>query len=248
MSQKQKVRVVAYCYLLPFPSHQIWFYTSCSDYYHHINIFSFYFHYAGLRSIDVQVPDSIAESFHTPGQYCQIISDGKPGFYAIRSPPDKTNVFSFIIKQTENNERFANGEPGSKIDLSDPQGSGFKIAEYFDRYKYDFPTTRVLMMACGSGIAPIASAIDSNLLGFGSISYNSLFARKGLLYLGVQSEKHIPCQKDFDRWEDAGIKIVPVCSRPTDRWKGDVGYIQDVLRKENVEVPRNTGALLCGHR
>ena len=176
------------------------------------------------------------------------MSDGKPGFYAIRSPPDKRNVLSFIIKQTENNKDFTGGTPGSTIEVSEPQGSGFKITDAFDKYKYDFPTTHVLMMACGTGIAPIASAIDSSLLGFQTTSYNSLFERRGLLYLGIKSPKHIPCQKDFKRWEDAGIKIILVCSKPNEGWMGEIGYIQDVLRKDKVNVPRNTGALLSGHR
>ena len=176
------------------------------------------------------------------------MSDGKPGFYAVRSPPDKRDTLSFIIKQTKNNVDFTSRVPGSSIEVSAAQGSGFKIRDSFDKYKFDFPTTRILMMACGTGVAPIASAIDSNLLGFKTTSYNSLFERRGILYLGVKDESYIPCQKSFKSWEEAGIRVVPVCSKPAMGWTGEVGYVQDVLRKHKVEVPRNTGALLCGHR
>ena len=157
-------------------------------------------------------------------------------------------MLSFIIKQTESNKGLTGGTPGSTIEMSKPQGSGFKITDAFDKYKYDFPTTHVLMMACGTGIAPIASAIDSNLLGFKTTSYNSLFERRGILYLGIKTPGHIPCRRDFERWEEAGIKIIPVCSKPHIGWDGEVGYIQDVLRRDRVNIPRNTGALLCGQR
>jgi hypothetical protein len=41
---------------------------------------------------------------------------------------------------------------------------GFQVEEYLDKYKMDFPTCEVLMFACGSGLAPIAAAIDSGKL------------------------------------------------------------------------------------
>ena len=87
------------------------------------------------------------------------------------------------------------------------------------------------------------------MLGFKTTSYNSLFERRGMLYLGVKSELHIPCAKEFKHWEeDLGIRVVPVCSHPKDEWKGQKGYIQDIIKSDGVDVPRNSGALLCGPR
>ena len=202
-----------------------------------------------LRSIDIEVSEDITQQYQQPGQYCQIkVGDSKPGFYAIRSPPDGRKVLSFIVKESESNAPLTSCQLENTIQMSCPQGNGFKIAENFDGYKYDFPTTQVLMLACGSGLAPIASAIDSSILGMRTTSYNSLFERRGLLYLGARTENHLPCKSDFARWEQAGIKIVPVLSQPSPGWKGRTGYVQDALKSDGVPVPRNIGVLLCGQR
>ena len=119
-----------------------------------------------------------------------------PRFYAICSPPIK-DTFEFIIKEAESNAFLTGAKVGEQVEMSLPQGKGYQIQEYFEKYKFDFPTTNVLilsplalhvtqilyfqviLMACGTGLAPIASAIDSGLLGIGGTSYNSLFRREG---------------------------------------------------------------------
>jgi len=205
-------------------------------------------HAIGLRAIDIQVPDSIATSYNLPGQYCQIKLNGKPGFYAVRSPPDGRNVFSFIIKESPNNAALIESQPQSTFEMSDAQGSGFKMPEYFEKYKFDFPTTRVLMLATGSGVAPVAAAIESKIIGLKTTGYNSLFERQGLLYLGAKTSKHLPCSGDFQKWEQLGVKVVPVLSQPEADWTGRKGYVQDALKQDGVSVPRNTGVLICGQR
>lgn len=177
------------------------------------------------------------------------LGESKPGFFAIASPPDGRNVLSFLIKEAESNQ-FLTKLVASKdvVEMSAPQGRGFQFAEYFDKYKYEFPTTNVLLMACGSGLAPIASAIDSNLLGLNSISYNSLYPRTAKLYLGVRSSQHIPYQHKFKEWEQKGVTVITSLSQPEDSWKGRTGYIQDALAKDTVMQPKNSAALLCGQR
>lgn len=206
-------------------------------------------HAIGLRAIDIQVPDSIASSYQLPGQYCQIKLNGKPGFYAIRNPPDGRKVFSFIIKESPNNAPLVECQPQATFEMSDAQGSGFKMPEYFEKYKNDWAANNVLMLATGSGIAPIAAAIESQVIGLGRGHYNSLVARKGLLYIGAKTSKHLPCSNEFNRWEEQlGVKVVPVLSQPEPGWTGKTGYVQDALKQDGVSVPRNTGVLLCGQR
>ncbi len=207
-----------------------------------------------LKSISIEVTDEIQEAYSTPGQYVQMkVGDGKPGFYAIASPPSSesssaSNKLSFLIKETENNHWLTRADIGSSVDMSIALGKGFKIEENFDEYKFDFPTMRVVMMACGSGIAPIVAAIESDSLKLKESGYNSLFPRQGVLYLGARTSKHIPFQSRFKSWEDRGVQVIPVLSQPEDDWTGRKGYIQDALKEDGVEVPRNSGVLLCGQR
>jgi len=125
---------------------------------------------------------------------------------------------------------------------------GFLFQEYFDKYKFDYPTTQVLFMACGSGIAPIAAAIESNMLSLKQTSYNSLYQRLGVLYIGARDSSYLPLRDRYEDWESRGVTVVPVLSRPESDWKGRTGYIQEALRADGVKTPRNSGALLCGQR
>lgn len=165
-------------------------------------------------------------------------------------PPslDGRNVFTFLVKETETNQFFSQALSGAAVDMSPPMGRGFQVKDYVDGYKYDFPTTNLLLMACGSGLAPIAAAIESGTLGLKTTGFNSLFERKATLYLGAKTEEHIPLKGRFSQWETMGVTVVPVLSLPDGSWTGKTGYIQDALAKDTVKVPRNTAALLCGQR
>lgn len=202
-----------------------------------------------LKTLDMKVSEAFAASYLIPGQYVQIkIGDNKPSFFAIASPPDGRQVFSFLIKETANNQWLTNALEGSIVEISNPQGKGFQISNHFDKYQYDFPATNIYLLACGSGIAPIAAAIESNILGLQTIQKNSLFARTATLYIGARSHAHLPFQNKYQQWESLGVTIIPVLSAADDKWNGKKGYIQQALAEDKVNVPRNSGALLCGQR
>ena len=94
------------------------------------------------------------------------------------------------------------------------------------------------MMACGSGLAPIASVIDSGVLNLGQPNYSSFVTSKATLYLGVRSEDHIPFKDKFPRWTSLGINIISVLSKAPEGYSGRAGYIQDALRSDTIRVPR----------
>jgi len=203
----------------------------------------------GLRLIDIEVPESLSSTYIHPGQYVKLkAGDTKPAFLAIASPPSKGNIFSFLIKETASNGYITTAKEGELFDLSVALGKGFQIKEYFDNYKNDFPVNNILLMACGSGLAPIAAAIDSGNLGLRETGYTTIFERKAILYIGARTPDHLPFASKYPAWEKQGIRIVPVISQPTAKWNGRTGYIQDALREDLVPVPKNTAALLCGVR
>lgn len=211
----------------------------------------------GLRSIDIEIEhDCLSEAYKTPGQYLKLKTsddnEAKPSFLAIASPPSSTSTFSFLVKETDDNTAFTKAKPGMKVLLTKPQGRGYQIDECFTNYKNDFPVNNVLLLACGSGLAPINAVIESNVLGLGKTGYTSIFSRKACLYIGAKTPLHLPYKEKYADWEKSGIKVVPVISRPSDDcskdWTGSTGYIQDQLKSDTVKVPRNSAALLCGMR
>lgn len=189
----------------------------------------------GMRVIEVEASTSTAESYKMAGQYVQMKKDGgKPGFYAMASPPDGRNVFTFLVKESESNAFLVGMKGGDSVEVSSAQGKGFQITEYLDKYKFDFPVFSVLLMATGTGLAPIAAAIESGSLGLKKTNYNSLFERKATLYLGARTPEHIPFASKFPLWEEMGIKVIPVISQPANSgWDGRTGYIQEALGKNH---------------
>jgi len=154
-------------------------------------------------------------------------------------------TWEFLIKKTDNNEWITNAVPGSTFDVSQVMGGGFPMADNLEGFKYDFPTQNILLFATGSGIAPIRSAIESDQLGLGG-------ARTCTLYYGVRTADDMPYVSKFPEWEERGVQVVPVVSQPDlpcesgAVWKGRTGYVQNALEEDGVQIPRNSGALLCG--
>lgn len=202
----------------------------------------------GLRMIEIEAPEIGAE-YSTPGQYLKVKKgDGKPGFFAIASPPDKRSVLQFLVKESEGSQFFTSAQIGDKLDLSAPQGKGFQIEEYFENYRNDWAVSNVVLLAAGSGLAPIASALEYPGLGLKQTGKNTLFERRATLYLGARSKAHLPMMSKYAAWKELGIDVIPVLSQPDADWTGRKGYVQDALKEDGIKVPRNSGVLMCGQR
>eukprot|EP00546_Thalassionema_frauenfeldii_P011218 CAMPEP_0178912494 /NCGR_PEP_ID=MMETSP0786-20121207/10297_1 /TAXON_ID=186022 /ORGANISM="Thalassionema frauenfeldii, Strain CCMP 1798" /LENGTH=287 /DNA_ID=CAMNT_0020585089 /DNA_START=55 /DNA_END=918 /DNA_ORIENTATION=+ len=185
-----------------------------------------------------------SKEYKVPGQYVQLRldEDTKPLFLAISSPPnEESNVFEFLVKKTEGNEWLTSASSGSAVEISQVLGDGFPIDENLDSLKYDFPTQNIILLAAGSGIAPIKAAMDSGLL-----KTDEKGGRTARLYYGERTPDDLCFVEEFVKWEAAGFEVVPVISQPPDEWKGRSGYVQNALEEDGVPIPRNSGALLCG--
>jgi NAD(P)H-flavin reductase len=118
---------------------------------------------------------------------------------------------------------------------------GFLIDKYFDQFEPENPVNEVVMMTCGTGLAPIAAAIDSKMLNLGE-------NRVGRLYIGVNTLGHLPMRQCYGKWLSWGIKVIPVIYYPPKGWSGETGFIQDDLKKDRIPSPKNTGILICGRK
>jgi len=199
-----------------------------------------------------------ATGYTIPGQYVQVRQgeDSKPSFFAIASAPPAASEeddgettggsFEFLIKKTDDNGWITDREQAvdAVVEISAVMGKGYDLTNGLDSITaFDFPCQNVLMFAAGSGIAPIASAIESGLLKTNGTPGGSRTAR---LYYGVHSESDLCFVDRFPSWEESGVEVVPVVSHPSDTWNGRTGYVQNALEEDGVPIPRNTGALLCG--
>ncbi|KAJ4974300.1 hypothetical protein NE237_007474 [Protea cynaroides] len=194
--------------------------------------------------IDVSDSPDLVASHTRPGQYLQLrLPDAeKPAFLAIASPPfisESKGEFEFLVKTVTGStaELLCGLRRGDVVELSQVMGRGFDIDLISPPEEY--PT--ILIFATGSGISPIRSVIES---GFGARKRSDV-----RLYYGARNLQRMAYQDRFKDWESSGVKVVPVLSRPDDRWNGERGYVQAAFaRAKQLYDPLSTGALLCGQK
>ncbi|CAM9199828.1 unnamed protein product [Discosporangium mesarthrocarpum] len=198
----------------------------------------------GIQSLTIETGE-IGSGYTIPGQFVQIkVGDNKPGFFAIASAPNTDGTMEFLIKETESTQLITTAKAGSTVDMSQVMGKGFDVKENFDSLKYDFPTQNIILMATGTGIAPIRAVIESNILE----SKNDPFGRSCRLYYGVQTMDKLPYMDKLKEWEANGMEVVPVMSQAGEDWTGRRGYIQAALEEDGVNVPRNSGFIMVGQQ
>jgi NAD(P)H-flavin reductase len=228
--------------------------------------------------VTVKVPRETYTQYTVPGQYVQVRpsndNDGttKPSFLAIASgvptaaaaaaeggdennDSDSSNrsaggacTFEFLIKRTDSIAWLTAMQAGAALDVSQVLGSGYRISEQVDGFKYDFPTQNVILCGAGSGIAPLAAVIESS-------GVLQLPSRSCRLYYGEQTADDLCFVDRFAKWESWGVEVVPVLSQEPDgdssstdgsSWQGRTGYVQTALEEDGIPVPRNSAALVCG--
>lgn len=174
--------------------------------------------------------------------------DAKPGFFAISCGPNLQGVFEFLIKETEATEWITQLKPGDDVQISPVGGKGFPMQK-LDLLTYppipeEEKPLDVLLFATGSGIAPIRAAIEAVLNGL-----NVRQRRSVKLFYGARYPERMAYMDRFKLWEQDGVEVIPVMSRPGDSketWNGKSGYVQDALKEVGVPNPKQTAALLCG--
>lgn len=193
---------------------------------------------------------SLIDSYRYPGQYVQLRLDSttKPAFLAVSSAPNIQGIFEFLIKDSDSLEWIQSIGAGETVEMSPIGGKGFPISPKLDLMGYpaipeDSVPRDVLLFATGSGIAPIRACIESMLNGL-----NIGKRREVKLYYGARYLERMPYKNRFSLWKEDGVEVIPVLSQPkdSDDWSGATGYIQDVLKKEGIAHPKQTGAVLCG--
>lgn len=193
---------------------------------------------------------SLCDSYRVPGMYVQMrpAEDAKPGFFAISCGPNVQGIFEFLIKETEATQWIADLKPGDDVQMSPVGGNGFPIQK-LDLLSYppvpeEEKPKDILLFATGSGIAPIRAAIEAVLNGLNVRQRSSV-----KLFYGARYPERMAYMDRFKLWEDDGVEVIPVMSRPSESkegWTGKTGYVQDALKEVGVPNPMQTAALLCG--
>lgn len=159
---------------------------------------------------------------YIPGQYIDMIGpSGIKRSYSIANH-NNNQVLELHIKEIKNgifsDYWFNKANPDDLLRLNGPHGTFFLR----DSDK------GIIFLATGTGIAPVKAMLE-NIQSIDSYNDKSI-----ILLWGVREEKDFYI--DSINISHKNFKFIPVLSQPSDEWKGEVGYVQDILLNENLDL------------
>ena len=186
-----------------------------------------------IRSFDLRPQRAGASRIvFIPGQVAKLrVDTEEPAYFAFASAPDDTDLEVLVKQKAGAGGVIYDKKPGDEIELVGIAGHGFKLDEMKGR--------DLVFVAMGTGVAPLRSALRHVL------KRKAEFGQLVVLY-GARTPDDFCYRDETDAWEDAGVELRQVISRPDGHdWSGPTGYVQSLL--DNV-LPSLSApvALICG--
>jgi NAD(P)H-flavin reductase len=169
-----------------------------------------------------------------PGQVAVLRVDREElAYFAFASAPEDREL-EILVKRTIGASAALFGmSEGDQVELVEVAGRGFDLSRMSGR--------DLVFVAMGTGVAPLRSALRHVLKRKGE------FGQLVVLY-GARTPDDFCYRDETDSWEDAGVELRQVISRPGNHdWSGPTGYVQSLLDHvlPNLKSPV---ALVCGSR
>jgi CDP-4-dehydro-6-deoxyglucose reductase, E3 len=172
---------------------------------------------------------------YLPGQHVSVLmDDGRPRSFSMASAPNRKR-FDLHIRRIPGG-KFTDGrlpslKEGERLDVEVPLGS------FFLR-KQDFRP--LLMVATGTGLAPIKSIIES-------LMDEPDECPPAFLYWGSRNPDGLYLHDEIAKWREKlpEFEYRPVLSRGGPDWGGRRGYVQDAVLGE-IEDLSDYSIYLCG--
>jgi sulfhydrogenase subunit gamma (sulfur reductase) len=189
-----------------------------------------------IRSFDLMpsdASDAHGVSF-IPGQVAMLrVGQEEPAYFAFASAPSDSDLEILVKRTIGASLALFDMKEGERVDLISVAGRGFDL----DRQK----GRDVVFVAMGTGVAPLRSALRHVL------SRRKEFGQLVVLY-GARMPDDFCYRDETQNWEDAGVELRQVISRPDGHdWSGPTGYVQTLL--DHVLPDLNSPvALVCGSR
>jgi CDP-4-dehydro-6-deoxyglucose reductase len=171
----------------------------------------------------------------TPGQFVSLTGQvGEKKItrpYSVASVPNGTNRFELCLNRLKEgifSPRLFELKPGDTLEMRKPMGM-FVVRN---------PATDCLLIATGTGIAPMRSLLHAHLKE-GSQAFTLLF--------GVRYEQSLMYRQEWEEFAKRypHFRFIPVVSRPEPSWTGRTGHVQAHL-EEAVGERRDLDVFLCG--
>ncbi len=182
-----------------------------------------------IRSFDLRPPERVD---FTPGQIAILgVEDQEPAYFAFASAPDDADLEVLVKQKAGASSVIYDMKAGDEIELVGIAGHGFRLDEMKGR--------DLVFVAMGTGVAPLRSALRHVL------KRKADFGQLVVLY-GARTPDDFCYRDETGAWEDAGVELRQVISRPDGHdWSGPTGYVQSLL--DNVlPILSSPVALICG--
>ncbi|MEK9953465.1 MAG: 2Fe-2S iron-sulfur cluster-binding protein, partial [Curvibacter sp.] len=185
--------------------------------------------------LELELPLELAANLvYQPGQHLNVhLGDGKTRSFSMARASAATGV-ELHIRQIPGG-RFTQQQlpqlrAGDTLEIELPLG-GFHYHARDER--------PVLMLATGTGIAPLRSILESLL--------DSDDCPPISLYWGMREPAELYLHNELESWRDRlyEFNYVPVLSRPGPEWNGRRGYVQQAACEDLADLS-GYGIYLCG--
>lgn len=169
-----------------------------------------------------------------PGQVAMLrVANEDPAYFAFASAPEDPDWEVLVKKKPGASSVIYDLQPGDTIELVGIAGQGFALDQQQHR--------DLVFVAMGTGVAPLRSALRHCL------KHKSDFGELVVLY-GARTPDDFCYRDETEAWEDAGVELRQVISRPDGHdWSGPTGYVQSLLDNVLPDL-KSPVALICGSK
>jgi len=188
----------------------------------------------GVRSFDLMPEGASAKHgvAFVPGQVAVLAVAGEePTYFAFASAPEDAELEVLVKQKLGVSNLIFDMKPGERVELLAVAGHGFTLDDQKGK--------DLVFVAMGTGVAPLRSALRYVL------KRKDEFGQLVVLY-GARTPDDFCFRDETDGWENAGVELRQVISRPDGHdWSGPTGYVQSLLDHvlPNLSSPI---ALICG--
>lgn len=189
-----------------------------------------------IRSFDL-MPVDAKESHNVrfiPGQVAVLqVASEEPCYFAFAGAPEDHDLEILVKRTVGASVALFDMKVGEQVELLNVAGHGFDLDA---QRGHD-----LVFVAMGTGVAPLRSALRHVL------NRKQDFGQLMVLY-GARTPDDFCYRDETDGWEDAGVELRQVISRPGDHdWSGPTGYVQSLLDHVLPDL-KSPVALICGSR
>jgi len=188
----------------------------------------------GTRSFDLMPEGEVGNhgvSF-VPGQVAVLQVEGEaPAYFAFASAPQDPELEVLVKQKIGVSNAIFKLKAGERIQLLAVTGHGFELNDHQQK--------DLVFVAMGTGVAPLRSALRHVL------KRKQDFGQLVVLY-GARTPDDFCYRDETQDWEDAGVELRQVVSRPDGHdWSGPTGYVQSLLDHVLPSL-HSPIALICG--